>query len=115
MIEALVSIILVLASALMLVAAVGIIRLPDLVTRLHATTKSGVLAITLIMIAVAVFFSESGVTTRVMAIIVFTFITAPVAAHAIGRAGYFSGVGLWEKTKKDQLKEYYERQNSNEP
>lgn len=110
MIEMIVSLLLVLASALMLIAAVGIIRLPDLATRLQATTKSGVLAITLVMIAVAIFFSESGVTTRVLAIILFTFITAPVAAHAIGRAGYFSGSGLWEKTKKDELKEYYDRQ-----
>ncbi len=110
MTELIVSLLLLLGSVLMLIASIGIIRLPDLVTRMHATTKSGVLAITLVMIAVAVHFAESGVITRVMAIILFTFITAPVAAHAIARAGYFSGVGLWERTKKDELKEYYNRQ-----
>ena len=111
MIEWLVSILLLLSSALVLLASIGLLRLPDLPTRMHATTKSGVLAVVLVMIAVALFFSRTDVTVRVLAIIVFTFITAPIAAHAIGRAGYLSGIKLWPETIKDDLKDYYKKKN----
>ena len=85
--------------------------MPDLPTRMHATTKSGVLAIVLIMIAVALFFARADITARALAIIAFTFITAPIAAHAIGRAGYLSGVALWSDSVRDDLKTYYENRD----
>lgn len=107
MIEWLIVLLLLVAATFMFLAAIGLLRLPDLPTRMHATTKSGVLAICLIMLAVGLFFAETAITARVMAIIVFTLITAPVAAHAIGRAGYFSGVPLWPDTVKDELDDYY--------
>lgn len=110
MIELLISLLLLLAAVVVLLATIGLIRLPDLPTRMHATTKSGVLAIMLIMIAVGLYFARVEITARVLAIIVFTFITAPVAAHAIGRAGYLSGVPLWDKTMRDDLKDYYKTQ-----
>ena len=102
-----VSIFLLLASVLILLASVGLLRLPDIPTRMHATTKSGVLAIILIMFAVGVYFGRIDVGARVLAIIVFTLVTAPIAAHAIGRAAYLSGVPLWSKTVRDDLNDYY--------
>lgn len=108
MIEFSISALLLLGSALMLLAAIGIIRLPDLPTRMHASTKSGALGTSLIMIAVALYFLDTAVTARVLAIIAFIILTAPVAAHVIGRAGYFVGVPLWEGTIKDDLKKNYD-------
>ncbi|ODN67289.1 MULTISPECIES: monovalent cation/H(+) antiporter subunit G [Methylophaga] len=99
---------LIFGAALMLLAAIGIIRLPDLPTRMHATTKSGALGTSLIMIGVAVYFADITVVTRVIAIIAFIILTAPVAAHVIGRAGYFVGVPLWEGTVKDDLQKNYD-------
>jgi multicomponent Na+:H+ antiporter subunit G len=99
---------LIFGAALMLLAAIGIIRLPDLPTRMHATTKSGALGTSLIMIGVAVYFADVTVVTRVIAIIAFIILTAPVAAHVIGRAGYFVGVPLWEGTVKDDLQKNYD-------
>ena len=43
-----------------------------------------------------------------MLLILFILLTAPVAAHAIGRAGYFVGVPLWDKMLKDDLKDRYD-------
>lgn len=106
-IEIIVSVLIVCASLLMVLAAIGLLTFPDVPTRMHATTKSGVLATCLIMLAVALFFSETEVSTRVIAIIAFLLITAPVAAHAIGRAAYFAGVPLWHGITKDELKDYY--------
>ena len=108
MTEILVSALLLIGAALMLLAAIGIIRLPDLPTRMHATTKSGALGTALIMIAVAFYFAEVAVVTRALAVIAFIIVTAPVAAHVIGRASYFVGVPLWEGTIKDDLKTSYD-------
>lgn len=91
----------------MVLAAIGLLRFPDLPIRMHATTKSGVFATCLIMIAVALYFLQTEITARVIAIIAFILITAPVAAHAIGRAAYFAGVPLWSGTIKDELGDYY--------
>lgn len=93
---------------LMLLAALGILRLPDLLTRLHATTKAAALGVILIMLAVATHFAEVGVAARAFAIIVFILMTAPVAAHVIGRAGYFVGSKLWSGTVKDELRPNYD-------
>ncbi len=87
-----------------LAAAVGVLRLPDLFMRMHASTKAGALGTGLLLLSVAVVYGDSGVTLRVLATIVFIFLTAPVAAHAIGRAAYLSGeVALWEGTLVDEL------------
>lgn len=107
MTEWFISIALLTTALVVLLAAIGLVKMPDLPTRMHATTKSGVLAILLIMIAVAFYFARIDVSARVLAIIVFTFLTAPIAAHAIGRAAYLSGIKLWPNTVKDELKEYY--------
>ena len=110
MTDILVAFFLISGAALMLLAAIGIIRLPDLPTRMHATTKSGALGTSLIMIGVAVYFADTTVVTRVIAIIAFIILTASVAAHVIGRAGYFVGVPLWKGTVKDELQKNYDPQ-----
>ncbi|MCH8551803.1 MAG: monovalent cation/H(+) antiporter subunit G [Natronospirillum sp.] len=108
MIEILVSIFLLSGASLGLLAAIGIIRLPDLLTRMHASTKSGALGTAMIMVGVMLAFMEPVVTFRAFAIIMFIMITSPVAAHVIARAGYFVGVSLWDGTVKDMLKESYD-------
>lgn len=115
MTEVLISILLLAAALVVLLAAIGLLRLPDLPTRMHATTKSGVLAVIFIMLAVGLYFARLDISARVLAIIVFTLITTPVAAHAIGRAGYFSGVELWSETRRDDLKDYYRGRNRSGP
>ncbi|MBF8223863.1 monovalent cation/H(+) antiporter subunit G [Halomonas sp. 328] len=92
----------------MLLASLGILRLPDLLTRMHATTKAAALGVILVMLAVALHFGEVGVVARSFAIIIFILMTAPVAAHVIGRAGYFVGSKLWSGTVKDELRPNYD-------
>jgi multicomponent Na+:H+ antiporter subunit G len=95
-------------SVFMLIAALGVLRMPDLLTRMHATTKAGVLGAGLTMAAVALHFGTEPVIAKAVAVIAFLILTAPVAAHAIGRAGYFVGVPLWENTLTDELKGRYD-------
>ena len=80
------------------VAGLGLLRLPDVLIRMHATTKAGTLASGLIMLPVAVGFGDAPTVARAVAIIVFLLLTAPVAAHMIGRAAFRSGVPLWRTT-----------------
>lgn len=90
-----------------LLSAVGILRMPDLFTRMQPATKGTTLGIACTLLAVAVHFSDSSVTARAIAAIAFFFITAPVTAHLINRASYFVGVPLWKDTVIDELRGRY--------
>lgn len=107
-INVLISIFMLSSGIFILVAAVGILRLPDLLTRMHASTKAGALGVALMMVAAMLHFNDLVLIAKAMAVILFIFITAPVAAHAIGRAGYFVGVPIWVKTVKDELFSNYD-------
>lgn len=98
-----------LGTLFVLLAAVGVIRMPDTYLRISVTTKAATLGIGLILAAAAVYFSDSSVTLRVLAIILFILLTAPVGAHLIGRASYFIGVKLWEKSVVDDLEGKYKK------
>lgn len=97
-----------LGAVFMLLAAVGLARMPDVLMRLHSSTKSATLGVGLIMLGVALRFDDFTIAVRALAIIVFMFSTAPVAAHMIGRAAYLSGVPLWEGTLSDEMRGCYD-------
>ena len=105
----------VLAVALMLfgaffvfVAALGAVRLPDLFLRMHAATKAGTLGAALVLAAAAAVFGTTAVATKALLTFVFLLLTAPVAAHVLGRAAYYDGVPLWERTEVDALEGKYD-------
>lgn len=106
--EWLIAVLLVVGAFFALVSTIGLLRMPDLPTRMHATTKAGAFGAGLMLVGVAVFFADIGVTTRVVATILFIMLTAPVAAHVIARAAYIDGIPLWSGTLCDQLKDHYE-------
>lgn len=68
------------------IAGLGVYNLPDALNRMHASTKAGTLGSILTLAATATMFAESAVTARVIATIAFLLLTAPIAAHMIGRA-----------------------------
>jgi multicomponent Na+:H+ antiporter subunit G len=84
---------------LMIVSALGILRMPDLFMRMQAATKGAALAAGLILLASLVYFWDLAVTARVIAAIVFIFITLPIAAHLLSRAAYLTGTMIWQDTK----------------
>jgi multicomponent Na+:H+ antiporter subunit G len=91
----------------MLVAAIGVVRMPDLLMRLHCSTKSATLGVSCVMLGAALHFGDVAIWARMMAVIAFVFATAPVAAHVLGRAAYCSGVPLWLGTLSDELRGCY--------
>jgi multicomponent Na+:H+ antiporter subunit G len=91
----------------MLVAAIGVVRMPDLFMRLHCSTKSATLGVSCVMLGAALYVGTVEVWARALAVITFVFVTAPVAGHVLGRAAYFSGVSLWLGTLSDELRGQY--------
>ncbi|MFD1684442.1 monovalent cation/H(+) antiporter subunit G [Halobellus litoreus] len=77
------------------VAVVGIIRLPDLYTRAHATSKSDTLGIILTLGGVALVFGADLAVAKTAILGVFLFVTNPTAAHAITRAAYDQEITPW--------------------
>lgn len=97
-----------LGTLFILLAAVGVVKMPDLYLRISVTTKAATLGIGLILAAAAFYFNDGSITARVMAIILFMLLTAPVGAHMIGRASYFTGVKMWKKSILDDLEGQYD-------
>ncbi|ELZ85665.1 monovalent cation/H+ antiporter subunit G [Haloferax elongans ATCC BAA-1513] len=77
------------------VAVVGIIRLPDLYTRAHATSKSDTLGTVLSLGGVMLLFGADVAAVKTALLLLFMFITNPTAAHAITRAAYEQGIEPW--------------------
>ncbi|WP_133127388.1 monovalent cation/H(+) antiporter subunit G [Legionella nagasakiensis] len=90
-----------------LIAALGIMRMPDLFLRMHAAAKAGTLGVSLMLVAEALYFSTWLVTLKVSMAIVFMFLSAPVGFHLIGRASYRQNVAFDQATKKEERTEIY--------
>jgi len=88
----------------MLVASIGVLRMPDIFLRMSASSKASTLGVTSLLMATALHFGELGVTSRALATVIFILLTAPVAAHILGRAAYFVNVPLWQRTWVDELR-----------
>lgn len=105
------ALLLVLGGLFSFVAALGMLRLPDTVIRMHAATKAGTLGVGLILFGVAFFYADLGISLRALATFTFVLLTAPVAAHLIGRAAYHTNIKLWNKTWIDELAQHYANGN----
>jgi multicomponent Na+:H+ antiporter subunit G len=105
---------LILGSAFMLLAGVGLVRLPDLFLRMSATAKAATLGAALTALGAAAHFGDAATAGKGLVIVFFLFLTAPVAAHKIGRAGYRRGAPLYEGTICDEAKGNLPRDESGE-
>jgi multicomponent Na+:H+ antiporter subunit G len=101
--------------ALMMVAGIGLLRMPDLLTRMHASSKAGTLGTILVLIAVALHFGDAAITVRVVVVCAFLLLTAPIASHVIARAAYRTGVPMSEETVVDELQEAMDSDSRLEP
>lgn len=86
---------LIVAVGFALVAALGLIRLPDLYTRAHAASKSETLATILALGAVALTLDVGFPTLKTILLLLFMFLTNPTAAHAITRAAWDQEIAPW--------------------
>lgn len=95
------AVLIVLGGAFSLIAAIGVVRLPDVYTRMHASTKAGTLGVGLLAVALALVSADGMVTLKALAVVVFLIGTAPIGAHLIGRAAWRAGVPFWPGTEME--------------
>jgi multicomponent Na+:H+ antiporter subunit G len=93
----------VVGAAFTLVAAVGLLRLPDLYSRMHAASKAGTLGSGVMLLALAVYADEQAVTLRALAGVAFFLLTAPVSAHLLAKVSYSAGYRLWAGSVHDDM------------
>ncbi len=87
--EAFIAFFLVAGALLTFIGSLGIVKLPDFYSRLHGPAKNTTLGLGGILLASAIFFSatEPGLTIRELLITLFLFMTAPISAHLMAKAG----------------------------
>jgi len=89
--DAVAGVCLVAGALLSLAAGVGLLRFPDLLSRMHAVTKPQVLGLLLILVGSGLRLRMGAALTTLLLVGVFQLVTAPVAAQIVGRAAYRSG------------------------
>ena len=97
-----------LSAGFSLVAAIGILRMPDVYIRLHASAKAGTLGAIFAMLAVAVYAGELPYLARGALIIAFLFTTAPVATLKIARLAYAEGEAREDEDCIDEIRDSYD-------
>lgn len=109
--DILTSIFLLLGAFLSVAAGVGLLRFPDAIARMHATTKPQIMGLIFILMGIALQERRLSTIVVLLMLLVFQMMTAPVSAHMIGRAGYRTGVIAQGSLLVDELKEAIERAN----
>ncbi len=91
---------LILGLLFILLGVVGILRLPDFYTRLHAMSKCDTLGVALMLLALAIYMGASLVTVKLLLISVFIGLANPTVTHALGRAALKAGLTPWVRDKE---------------
>jgi multicomponent Na+:H+ antiporter subunit G len=96
-----VSLLIVAGSVFSVLAALGLLRLPDVYTRMHAASKAGTVGSGLLLIAAGLGSEDPAILIRALAGFVFFILTAPVSAHLLARAAHLSRVPLTGRSVRD--------------
>jgi multicomponent Na+:H+ antiporter subunit G len=98
-------------SAFALLAAIGVLRMPDVFTRMQASTKASTLGLGCLLIGAALQMGDLASFIRAVSIGAFVLLTTPVAGHVIARASYFADIPLWKGTVLDERRRDTDRAN----
>ena len=90
-------------AALSLIAAIGLLRFPDLLTRMHSATKPQVLGLMLVALGLSLTLRDLRVVAVLVLVVGAQMVTGPIAAHMLGRAGYRAGQVRPELLLVDEL------------
>lgn len=104
MIEIFISIFLLLGSFFTLIAALGVIRLPDVYMRMHAITKASSLATIFFLIALMIAHPTARIVLGSVLLLLFIVLTAPISSHFLARVAHLMQVKMAKGKKCDDLK-----------
>lgn len=100
MVEILVSVLMVIGLFFMSVAAIGMVRLPDVFTRAHAVGLTDTLGAFCFLTGLAIYEGLSVHTLRIVIVLLLLYLLNPVIAHATIRAAHRSGLRPWTKEER---------------
>ena len=86
--EIVVGVLILVSAFLSMAAGIGILRFPDVLTRLHAATKPQVFGLAAVLLAIVLRVPTWGVATTAVLIMTFQLLTQPMTAHMLGRSAY---------------------------
>ena len=98
-------------SFFLLLGSVGLIRMPDVFTRIQTGTKASTLGTLLSLLGIGLVVPH--ILLKIVLLIVFILITNPVSSHMLARAAHFIGIKKADVTVVDKLSEYREEQGNN--
>lgn len=93
---------LVVGSIALLIASIGIYRMPDFYNRIQIGTKASTFGLLLIVVGVALISPITWI-GKLIALMLFVLFTNPISSHVIARAAYFTKVTFTKETKVDKL------------
>lgn len=96
---------LVLGACLTLIAAIGILRFPDVLTRMHSATKPQVLGLLVVLLGLALRLRDTRSIGLLLLVALFQLVTSPIASHMVGRASFRAGQVDRERLVVDELSE----------
>jgi multicomponent Na+:H+ antiporter subunit G len=92
-------------AGLALLAAIGVLRMPDAFTRMQASTKASTLGLGCLLAGLVVEHPRVWFVIRAGSIAAFMMLTTAVAAHVIARAAALTGAPLWRGTRIDERRQ----------
>lgn len=98
------AVIVLIGAIFMLLASIGIVRMPDVYNRIQAGTKASTLGVVLALVGLGLY--EPGWLPKLAVIALFVLLTNPLSSHALARAAHAAGVPLAAGTVRDELAEF---------
>ena len=99
---------LLLGALLALIAAIGVLRFPDVLTRMHAATKPQVLGLLLVLLGLGLRLRDPGSIGILLLVALSQLVTSPIASHMVGRASFRAGQVRQDLLVVDELSETLE-------
>ncbi|MEV5743873.1 monovalent cation/H(+) antiporter subunit G [Microbispora rosea] len=88
-------------TALIAVATLGLLRLPDVLNRVNATAKAAALGVVCVLLGVLALMPGTDTAAIIGLSVVMQVVTTPLGAYALARAAYRSGAPLDARTRRD--------------
>lgn len=112
LLDILVAVLLIAGCAMSLIAGIGLLTFPDLLTRMHAATKPQVLGFLLIFAGLAIHLRAWAIVPTLIVAWAMQLLTAPVSAHMIGRSGYRTKHAKKDTLFSDELRQVLDEESS---
>ncbi len=106
---------LLLGALLTLTAAIGILRFPDVLTRMHSATKPQVLGLLVVLVGLGLRLRDPSTIGLLALVAVFQLVTSPIASHMVGRASFRAGQVRRDLLVIDQLSDVLAGEEEEEP